>query len=281
VAVRRSIAWEGGVFTIGQFSRISGLSIKTIRLYHEKGLLAPAWVDGESGYRYYDDRSAEKARAIVYLRELDFPLGDIKEILDNFQEDAQLLGFLERQRDVIREKLLRLDRAALSLEQIIKSEKEARAMAEKNPLAVGEKQLVETLVAGLRWKGKYDETGKAMRQVGKQAGRHIRGKAMNLYYDAEYRDEDADIESCFPVSEMKGTGPIAVHRIGGGKCVYLVHQGPYDQIGRSYAKVMEYVQQKGYEVELPMREVYLKGPGMILRGNPSHYLTEIQVVVKA
>ncbi len=42
------------------------------------------------------------------------------------------------------------------------------------------------LVAGVRWKGKYEDTGKAMQQVGKHAGRHIRGKAMNLYYDGEH-----------------------------------------------------------------------------------------------
>jgi DNA-binding transcriptional MerR regulator len=103
----------------------------------------------------------EKARAVVYLRELEFPLGDIREILDNFQEDAQLLAFLERQRDVIRDRMLRLDKAAHSLEQIIKSEREANAMAEKSPLTVEEKELPEVLVAGLRWKGRYDETGKA------------------------------------------------------------------------------------------------------------------------
>jgi DNA-binding transcriptional MerR regulator len=270
----------GGVFTIGQFSRITGLSIKTIRLYHEKGLLEPARVDGGTGYRYYDNRSVEKARAVVYLRELEFPLGDIKEILDNFQEDAQLLAFLERQRDVIRQKMLRLDKAAHSLEQIIKNEREARAMVEKSPLTVGEKELPEVLVAGLRWKGRYDETGRAVQQVAKQAGRHIRGKAMNLYYDGEFREEDADIETCFPVSGMEASGKIAVHRLAGGKCVFVVHRGPYDQIGRSYAKLIEYVQEKGYEVDPPSREVYLKGPGMIFRGNPRNYLTEIQLLVR-
>jgi effector-binding domain-containing protein len=82
------------------------------------------------------------------------------------------------------------------------------------------------------------------------------------------------------MSDMQPAGNIAVHRLPGGKCVFVVHKGPYEQIGRSYAKLIEYVQQKGYEVEPPSREIYPKGPGMIFRGNPRNYLTEIQVLVR-
>jgi effector-binding domain-containing protein len=55
-----------------------------------------------------------------------------------------------------------------------------------------------------------------------------------------------------------------------------VHQGSYDSLGRSYQALTDYVRTKGLEVEKPTREVYLKGPGMFLRGNPAKYLTEIQ-----
>jgi DNA-binding transcriptional MerR regulator len=53
------------VFSIGEFSKIAGLSIKTLRFYHEEGLLAPALVDERTGYRYYDHGRVEKARTIV------------------------------------------------------------------------------------------------------------------------------------------------------------------------------------------------------------------------
>ncbi len=48
---------------------------------------------------------------------------------------------------------------------------------------------------------------------------------------------------------------------------------------RSYAKIIEYIQGRNYEILLPVREVYIKGPGMIFRGNPKKYLTEIQVLI--
>lgn len=62
--------------------------------------------------------------------------------------------------------------------------------------------------------------------------------------------------------------------------VTLLHQGPYDDLGRSYQKILGYLKQKGVEAELPTREVYIKGPGMIFKGNPKKYLTEIQMLVK-
>ena len=43
---------------------------------------------------------------------------------------------------------------------------------------------------------------------------------------------------------------------------------------------MAYLKQKGYKATAPSREIYLKGPGMIFRGNPKNYLTEIQMVVE-
>jgi effector-binding domain-containing protein len=65
----------------------------------------------------------------------------------------------------------------------------------------------------------------------------------------------------------------------GGRCVALLHKGPYQEMGHSYAKIMAYIKEHHYEVIMPTREVYLKGPGMIFKGNPKNYLTEIQMVI--
>ena len=267
------------MFSIGQFSRITGLTIKTIRLYHEKGILLPRKVDQATGYRYFDDHNVEQARAVAYLRHLEFPLSDIKEILDRFEEDADVLAFLEKQGKAIRAKMEQLNRIALSLEEIIKTEKEAKAMLDDSIFEVGEKNLTDIQVAGLRWKGRYSETGKAFQQLGKLAGRHVSGKPMNLYFDAEYKEEDADVETCFPVRNMKPSGALSVHVLPGGRCVYLVHKGPYGNLGRSYARLMAYIEEREYKSLLPSREIYLKGPGLIFKGSPRNYLTEIQIMV--
>jgi effector-binding domain-containing protein len=81
-----------------------------------------------------------------------------------------------------------------------------------------------------------------------------------------------------PVRERKDVAGISVRELPGGQCMSLVHQGPYDQLFRSYARIFEYINDQKYTVIVPTREVYLKGPGMIFKGNPKKYLTEIQIM---
>ena len=84
------------MYSIGEFSRISGISVKALRLYHEKGLLLPAHVDESTGYRYYAAANLDRARVIRLLRAMEFPLDVIREILDQFQDDCDILDHLDR-----------------------------------------------------------------------------------------------------------------------------------------------------------------------------------------
>jgi DNA-binding transcriptional MerR regulator len=67
--------------SIGEFARRSRLSLKALRPYDERGVLAPARVDQASGYRYYDTPQLEEARLVVILRQLQWPLAAVKEVL--------------------------------------------------------------------------------------------------------------------------------------------------------------------------------------------------------
>jgi DNA-binding transcriptional MerR regulator len=82
------------VFSIGEFSTASGIPVRTLRFYHDEGLLVPAAVDCETNYRSYDQRNLEVARVIVALRDLEFSLDDIREILGGCAEDADILAHL-------------------------------------------------------------------------------------------------------------------------------------------------------------------------------------------
>ena len=86
------------MLSIGEFSRVTGLTVKTVRLYDERGILPPAVVSDDSGYRYYNAACVERARVIKQLRELDFSLAAIAEILATGKDEADILSFLERQR---------------------------------------------------------------------------------------------------------------------------------------------------------------------------------------
>ena len=148
-------------------------------------------------------------------------------------------------------------------------------------LEIEEKDIAPILMAGVRIKGKYSECGKGFSRIGRSLGRLIHGKPFLLHYDQEYHEDDADFEACVPVRGGKPSEGISVREFPGGRCVSLVHRGPYNEIRRSYARVLQYVHEKGYRVQTPSREIYLKGPGMIFKGNPKNYLTEIQMFLDA
>jgi DNA-binding transcriptional MerR regulator len=270
---------EETVFSIGEFSKITGLSVKTLRFYHEKELLIPSCVDSETGYRYYDHSNIEKGRIITVFREMEFSIKEIKEILEKYDDQTDILGYLERHKDLIKGKVRQYRNIMVSLDNIIKNEREAIMAINNSTFEVQEKEIEPMLVAGIRMKGKYSDCGKGFAQLGRSFGRYISGKPLNLYYDGEYREDDADFEPCMPISKVRNVEGVDVRELPGGKCVCLLHKGPYEQLGRSYAKILEYVRHKGYEVMLPSREIYLKGPGMILKGNPKNYLTEIQMLI--
>jgi len=274
------VAKESFVFSIGEFSKVTGLTVKALRLYHEEGLLVPARVDPQTGYRHYDPAQVETARTVAFLREMEFSLSDIKEILRLRGDEEGLLDAIERHKSAIEQKARHLRTVARRLDQFISEERQAKAMSNMTH-EVTEKTLEPTLIGGVRMKGRYSDCGKGFAKIGRSMGRHICGKPLLLHYDQEYKEDDADFEACFPVRHSKAVDGISVRELPGGRCVTLLHKGPYDQMGRSYEKAFRYVKEKGYRVVTPTREVYLKGPGMIFRGNPKNYLTEIQIPIES
>lgn len=262
--------------TIGEFSAVTSLTIKSLRLYHEKGILIPSDIDEFTQYRYYDERNLEMARSIKILREFDFSLAEIKEILEDLDSSTNLLEQLQTKVNQVKEKIKRYEDISNSLENTIKIEKENTMHTAQN-FEIEEKVVETILIAGYKMKGKYNEIGKGFVKVGKKFGRHINGKALGLYYDAEYKEDEADFEACFPIRKGNNGEGVSVRELKGGNCLALIHKGPYETISESYKKVFTAFNEKGYKKILPTREVYLKGPGMIFSGNPKNYLTEIQL----
>ena len=266
-------------FSIGEFSKITSLSIKSLRLYHEKEILVPAEVDMFTGYRYYNEADYDRARSIKILKDHEFTLAEIKELLDECGEEEEMLEQLHTKLGEIRNKINRYKEISRSIESLINYERENKMKAEED-FDIEEKEVETMLIAGYRMKGKYNEIGEGFKMLGKTMGRHINGKAMSLYYDGEYKEDDADFEPCFPVRKGSSTDKISVRELPGGKCVSLIHKGPYETLAESYKKIYGYLNEKSYKMELPTREVYLKGPGMIFKGNPNNYLTEIQLMLE-
>ena len=97
----------------------------------------------------------------------------------------------------------------------------------------------------------------------------------------EYRDSDADFEPCFPIRKRVDIPGVSIRSLPAARCITLVHRGAYDQLGRSYAKIVKHIRDHDLKISLPSREIYLKAPGMIFKGNSKNYLTEIQLPLAA
>jgi len=271
------------VLSIGEFSKASGLTVKTLRFYHVRRILTPAVVDPQSGYRYYDDRNLETARIIRALRELEFTLDDVAAILAECGEDQDAIEYLERHRIQLAETFAHYQNLLQRVDLAITNEMETREMTSmrNKDFEIQVQTVKELLIAGLRMKGAYSECGAGFSKLAKQVGRYISGKPLLLSYDQEYREDDAEFEACYPVrKKMALLEGAVVRELPATRCITLKHRGSYDSLGTSYAKLLEYGKRNKYEITLPTREVYLKGPGMIFRGDPNKYLTEIQLPIK-
>ena len=99
---------------IGRFSRLTGVGVKALRHYDEVGLLVPAAVDEENGYRFYSPDQVDRAEAIRLLRRLDMPLDEIRATLDAEDPAALRAALVSHQRQMaIRDSALRASRGKL------------------------------------------------------------------------------------------------------------------------------------------------------------------------
>jgi DNA-binding transcriptional MerR regulator len=273
------------LLSIGEFSKVTHLTVKTLRHYHERGLLIPARIDAQTGYRYYDDCAIERAAVIAALKDLEVPLDDILEILAACSDDDDALEFLERQRERIRERLEKLKRVNTSLDRIITTQREARNLMIHQEVV--EQQISSFLIAAIRVRGSFDQVGDIYKRLGRAIGFGLSGSPGMLVYDEEYRPGDSDFEPYFPIKDLKEAKRekiiaqgISVREIAGGRALTLIHCGPYDKVSPTYAKLFQAARTRNLNVRLPTREVYIKGPGMIFKGNPENYVTEVQMLVE-
>jgi DNA-binding transcriptional MerR regulator/DNA gyrase inhibitor GyrI len=268
------------MLSIGEFSRVTQLTIKALRLYHEKGILIPDRIDYDSKYRYYRSSAVEKALIIKRLKDMGFSLHEIKEIIQECSDDTQVAVYVKKKLDSIEETLQQYMEMKQNLSLFMQRDIESKTRHDHiTPEPIVQKEILPNiLIAGIRFKGKYHEVGEKFGTLFKTFGRYAGGKPFTLYYDGEYKEEGADIEACIPVKKKMDIQGIHCRELRGGKVLTLIHLGPYEELHRSYRKIFEYSRENNFKMLLPSRDQYLKGPGMIFRGNPRKYITRIIIL---
>ena len=265
---------------IGEFSRLARVSVKALRLYDRLGLLEPARTDALSGYRYYSGEQLPRLNAILALKDLGLSLDQVGRLLDEGLTEAQVRAMLEARRDEV-ERALRAEQ-----ERLARVEARLRRMDKEGGVPGGYEVVLKAIgaqrVASVRETlPAYSEVGRLFGELRAYAELHgVRPSAwLSVWHDREYRDEDADGEAAFvaegPLPEdgrVRESLLPAVERMAA-----TVHHGPFDTIGGAYAALLGWVEENGYRVAGPNREVYLRGGDE--QGNPD-YVTEIQFPVE-
>jgi DNA-binding transcriptional MerR regulator len=264
-------------YQIGIFSKIAKLSIKTLRYYHEIGLLIPSKIDEATGYRYYNDDNFKEAMKIEKLKKLEFSLMDIKEILQKYKNDYELSEFMKRQLESVNNKIEYYNQLKNQLTFAI-NQNEKNIDIKEDEIII--KEVPSTLIASIRYKGKYKEMSEVIEKLYKNYGKYAISSPFCLYYEKEYKEDNADIEVCVQVSKKIDENGIKTRTLEGGKVVSIIHKGPYDTIGISYKKIIDYLNKNKIKIALPIKEIYLKGKGVIFENNPSEYISEIQIYIK-
>jgi DNA-binding transcriptional MerR regulator len=116
------------MFTVKQLSKMAGVTPRTLHHYDDIGLLKPSRI-GDNGYRYYGEEALLKLQQILFYRELDFPLDDIKKIMG--RRDFDVLGALHSHKDALQKQAVRLNRLLATVDNTIQHIKGEKPMSQK------------------------------------------------------------------------------------------------------------------------------------------------------
>jgi len=117
------------MFTVKQLSKMAGVTPRTLHHYDDIGLLKPSRI-GANGYRYYGEEALLKLQQILFYRELDFPLDDIKKIMG--RRDFDVLGALHSHKDALQKQAARLNRLLATVDNTINHLKGEKVMSQKS-----------------------------------------------------------------------------------------------------------------------------------------------------
>ena len=263
---------------IGEFSVLTQVSVKTLRYYDEVGLLKPARVDLDSGYRYYSVSQVPRLHSILALKDLGFPLDRIAKAIEEGLTADTLRGMLmlrevEQQARVQEEteRLVRL-RARLRLiemEGIMASEV---VLKELGPQWIAS---IRDFIPGFRTIGVL--FAKLYGVLGPLASQ---GVGVAFFHDQEFKDQDIDVEvGVYLKQSVSVSKPLSVRELPGVTAASIVHHGAFNRIGEAYQAVLHWVDANGYRQAGPTRELFLHVSQPVSRDDESN-VTEIQVPVE-
>ncbi|MGW4371678.1 MerR family transcriptional regulator [Nocardia takedensis] len=263
---------ETATVPIGEFARLTRLSVKTLRHYHDIGLLVPIEVDPHTGYRRYATDQAPRAHLIRRLRALDMPLPQIEAMLSASDADARDTA--------LRAHLARMEDQLRRTRDVIAS---LRAMlTPAAPTPVTYRTVAAFPAAALRgviaredaaaWSGAaFPRLAAAVAAAGLTPA----GPAGSAYSTDFFEHDSGEVLAYLPI-------PPGTDRFGDGvdrvelprrRFAVAVHRGGFDGIDRTYGALGGHVAEHDTALPAPIREIYRVSPAEA--ADPADYVTEI------
>ena len=263
------------LYRIGMFAAMNHVTVKTLRFYEEQGLLLPAMIHPENGYRFYTLSQMAVLHQITALKQAGFTLEEIARINSGADEEA----VLRKKKAELLEKIAELTRQIAVVDGYL-SGKEARLAA---PVLI--KTIPATTVAYMRirlesYDGLFErmpEMGALMERAGCECA--VPEYCFTGYPEPGYRDSDILVEICESVTEAKTeTGELRFKTLPEIQAACVYHRGSYRTFSESYETVLRYIEENGYEIAGEIRESYIDGAWN--RDDERQWLSEIQVPVR-
>ncbi|MCB7303921.1 MerR family transcriptional regulator [Bariatricus massiliensis] len=262
---------------IGDFSKLSRISIRMLRNYADMGLLVPAEVDKATGYRYYSESQLPQAAQIQMLKNMGFGLSTIDAVLQKYQDVEEMEQFLMvRRTELIEQQRITQERLQFLDAAIKHLKKEGNTMHYNVTL----KTLPERYVASVRqvipsyrqegmlWEMLYQETGPQKVRPAAPA------YALAIFHDEGYKESDVDVEIQTTVmGTYEDTEHVIFKKADSILMASSTYKGSYEHITAVNEAVANWIQENGYELEGSSFCIYHLGPCDIT--DPEEMVTEV------
>lgn len=253
---------------IGEFSRLTHLSVKTLHHYHDIGLLTPDSVDPSSGYRRYATTQVRTAQLILRLRELDLPLPQVREVIDAPDPDSR--------NRVLSEHLGRMESELVRTRQVVASLR--NMLLPTGGLAVEYRTIPAFPALAIRDHVDRSEIGPwcqasfpALERAIGAAGGVPAGPGGATYGDAFFTEAAGEVMAYIPFD--RAVGGLELAELPAGLFAVGVHAGDLVDFDRTYGALGSHVAERCTSAPGPIREVYVAGPGDTT--DPADFRTEV------
>lgn len=264
---------------IGDFSRLSRVSIRMLRYYDDANLIKPKMVDEFTGYRYYSEHQLVEMGRINALKDMGFGVAAISEILKVENNSSELDQMFKVHKAQLMEESETLSNRIRLLDAAIERLRKDEIM--KYDCVI--KQLSERYVASVRQIiPKYEEEGKLWHVLFSETaklGMVPCGPAVAILHDREFKENDVDVEVQLEVKgSYKDTEHVKFKTEPALEVASTTFHGSYSQFTEVYSTLAAWVAENGYEFNGPMIDVYHVSPNETR--NPDEFVTEVCCPVK-